>query len=735
MLLDPPTHSLMPNNRGGKSKEALDLIGPKPKAPRREAPAAEVKEAVSSPSHEKSKIGGKELADAKKDALNLFEEEEKRAAARKDRTPIEKENASVFISLAEGGGTTKVTTPVSTAVTTGPIGEPEAPVVETSSNPALEITDEGVKIIHLKPPIIVKDLADLMGIKGFKLTKDLIELEVFVALNQAIEPEIAAKVCEKHGFVFEREKREKGAGVHKVEEVVKEPEPEPEPEEARLVSRPPIVTVMGHVDHGKTSILDAIRSAKVAAGEAGGITQHINAYTVNHNGKSITFIDTPGHQAFTEMRARGANVTDIVILVVAADDGIMPTTIEAIRHAKAAGVEIIVAINKIDLPSANVDRVKQQLMEYELNPEDWGGSTICVEVSATQKLGIDDLLEMILLQSEVLELKADPKATARAAVIESRMEAGKGPTASVIVQAGTLKPGIPFICGNHWGKIKSMTDDRGQIIKEAGPAQPVEVLGFSDVPSVGDELVEMQNDRNAKKLSVERLEAQRLGKLSQPVRSTLEGFLKGISEGQKKVLHLVIKTDVQGSAEAIINSLKDIKSAKVELDIKHWGAGPVTESDVLLASASDAVIIGFNTKQEANAVKAAKREGVQVRLYSIIYELIDQVKDAMLGLLDPETRESNVGFAVVKQVFKLSSGRVAGCQVTKGRIIRSGRARVLRDRQQVYDGGVHTLRRFTDDVDEVKNGLECGIRLGNFHDYEEGDVIECYELEKVKQTL
>lgn len=700
-----------PKKKSAKSKVALDLIGKKKKPAGAKASTPEP-EAKVPPKEPKEK-----LADLKDSALDLIDEGEK---ADTKKTVVEREEASVFRNLAEGGGTVE--------------GQKEVPS-EAPANEAIEITDEGVKIIHLKPPIIVKELADLMDIKGFKLIKDLMEFDVFVSQTQSIEPEIAAKVCEKHGFVFEREKREKGAGVHKVEEVIEEPEPEPEPEEEKLQDRPPIVTVMGHVDHGKTSILDAIRKAKVVEGEAGGITQHIAAYSVEHGEKRITFIDTPGHEAFAEMRARGATVTDIVILVVAANDGIKPTTIEAINHAKAAGVEIIVAINKIDLPTADPMRVKQQLQEYDLAPEDWGGHTIFVECSATEGLGLDDLLDMITLQAEVLELKADPKAMARGTVIEARMEPGRGPTASVIVQAGTLQVGTPFICGNCWGKVKSLLGDRGDILKGAGPAIPVEVLGFNDVPAVGDELVEMQNDRKAKKLSEERVEAQRLGKLQKPVHSTLEGFMMTMDADQKKVLNLVIKTDAQGSAEAIVGSLKDIESDKVELDIKHVAAGPITDSDILLASASDAVIIGFNTKLEANAVRTAKREGVQVKLFSIIYELIDQVKAAMLGMLDPETREKNLGFADVKQVFKLTVGRVAGCQVTKGKILRSGRARVLRDGQQVYDGGVQTLKRYQDDVNEVKNGLECGIRLGNFNDYEEGDVIECYELEKIEQTL
>ena len=710
-----------------KKKEALDLISEKPprRVPAKDEPAAAPAPAAAAtpepPSTRKAMVGGQHVSEAKKNALNLFEEEEKRAERRKERPVLERDDASLFTTI----GASKPAPP-----------SPPPPVETVQEDTAVvEETEDGKKIIQLKPPIIVKELADALGLKPFKLMQDLMALDVFANQNQSIEPEIAAAVCEKHGFVFEREKREKGAGVHKKEEVIIEPEPEKEPEREKLMERPPIVTVMGHVDHGKTSLLDALRDSRVVAGEFGGITQHIAAYSVPHNGKLITFIDTPGHQAFTKMRARGANITDIVVLVVAADDGVKPTTKEAISHARAAGVEIIVAINKMDLPTARPDQVKKELQAEGLVAEDWGGQTICVEISAVKRQGLDTLLDMILLQSEMLELKADPDATARAYVVEARMESGKGPTASVIVQAGTLRTQMPFICGDYWGKIRSILDDRGNPIKEAGLSAPVEVLGFSGVPTVGDELVQMESERKSKKLSDERLENARLGKLERPVHATLESFFGEMKEGQKKLLKVVLKTDVAGSGEAIVGELERIKSDKISLEVIHTAAGPVTESDILLASASDAVIIGFNTRQESNAVKAARREGVQVKLFSIIYELVDQVKEAMLGMLDPETREKSLGLATVKKVFKLPVGRVAGCLVTKGRILRVGRARVTRDGQQVYDGAVQTLKRFYDDVDEVKNGLECGIRLGKFNDYEENDVIECYELEKIALTL
>ena len=621
------------------------------------------------------------------------------------------------------------------------------PKKDAPAQPPPPLTDEAVaaepeaaadatsqKVIHIKPPIIVKQLAVELGVKPHQLIAELMTFNIFANINQTIEPDIASKIAESHGFVLEKERREKGGGVHKVEQVVVAPPPPVIEKAEELKPRAPIITFMGHVDHGKTSLMDAIRKTRVAAGEAGGITQHIGAYTVDHKGHRITFIDTPGHAAFTAMRARGANVTDIVVLVVAADDGVMPQTIEAINHAKAAPhVEIMVAINKVDLPSANIDKVKKQLQERDLTPEDWGGKTIVCEVSATRGTGIDHLLEMMLLQAEVMDLKASPTARARGTVIEAQVEPGRGPTATVIVQMGTLKVGEPFICGDYSGKVKSLIDDRGKPLKEAGPSTPVKVLGFTGLPNAGDELLVMESERAAKTLSDERLQAKRAEKLTVPQRATLETLLE--SAAGKKVLRLVLKCDAQGSVEALTTALKQIESKKVDLEMIHAGVGPISESDILLASASSAVVIGFNTKVENMAVSAAKSEGVQIKLYSIIYELLDQIKDAMAGLLEPEFRETVLGHAEVKQVFELSKGIVAGCLVTDGRIARTGRARVIRKRQPVYDGGLSTLRRFQDDVKEVRSGLECGIKLGDFSEYQVGDIIECYQLEAMAQKL
>jgi translation initiation factor IF-2 len=676
------------------------------------------------------------------------------AAAEKPKVPVEtvdllepqkktrkpaSAKGSTFKPLLPQIGKTPIVIP---QVAPQPEPEPEPPAIAKDPPSAAQDesapSDDGApprKVLHLKPPIIVKDLADHLGLKPFQLIKDLMSLQIFANINQTVEADVAAKVCELHGFVFERERKDTSKGHHKVEVKVEAPRAPEKPAAAELSTRAPIITFMGHVDHGKTSLLDAIRKARVAAGEAGGITQHIGAYSVERNGQTITFLDTPGHAAFTAMRARGATVTDIVVLVVAADDGLMPQTLEAISHAKAAKVQIMVAINKIDLTSANVDRVKTQLQEQGLVPEDWGGDIICLPVSATKGTGVPELLDMMLIQAEVLELKASPTTDARCTVIEAQVEQGRGPTATVIVRMGTLRVGDPFICGNYWGKVKQLINDLGKPVKEAGPSMPVKVLGLSGLPNAGDELMVMDSEKSARLLSEERLETIRSDKLAAPQRATLENLFANLAADQKPTLRIVVKSDVQGSLEAIVSSLKDIPQKKISLEVIHSAVGPITESDVLLASASNAIIIGFNTKTENTAAQSAKREGVQIKLYSIIYELLDQVREAMTGLLEPDLRESVIGHAEVKQVFDLSKGKVAGCIVTDGRIARTARARVLRRRQPIYDGGLATLRRFTDDVKEVRAGLECGIKLGDFSEYMPEDIIECYTLEKVPQQL
>jgi translation initiation factor IF-2 len=715
-----------------EKEKVLSLIEdkkPRIRAPRKDGaglPPLGATKAPQEPKKEETPAGPAKptLDERKAAALNLFEDDDKPKVRRRP-ADANQQSALPPISLLAEDSTPKPIVPIVHAPPA------EVPVLE------FEVGESGEKIIHLKPPIVVKDLADKMGLKPFKIIADLIAFQVFASADKAIDIEIAEKVCEKHGFKLEREKREKGGGVHKVEEVIVEPVAQvvAEVAEEKLELRAPIITFMGHVDHGKTSLLDALRKTQVTAGEAGGITQHIGAYCIFHGGKPITFIDTPGHAAFSAMRARGANVTDIVVLIIAADDGIMPQTKEALSHAKAAGVQLMVAINKCDLPTANVLRVKSQLQDIGLAPVEWGGEIECMEVSAKSGLGLDNLLETMSLQAEVLELKADPKAAPRATVIESSMVAGKGPVATVIVGQGTLKVGQPFICGPYWGKVKALINDRGENIKEVLPGMPCEVIGFSDMPHVGDEVVVMKNERDVKTLSEERLSDIRQKKLTVPRRSTLEHLFASIDDSNKKVLKVVLKCDVQGSVEAIAKCLTDIKSDKCNLDILHKEVGAINESDVLLASASDAIILGFNVKVENKALTTAKRETVQVKLYSIIYELIDQVKESMQGLLDPLTREKVIGHARVKQVFKVNKGYVGGSVVTDGIMNRKQRARVLRDGQAVYDGGFETLRRFQDEVNEVRNGLECGIKLNGFSDYEENDVIECYELEKIAQTL
>ncbi len=612
-----------------------------------------------------------------------------------------------------------------------------APVPAIAAAPAFVVDDKGNKVIQIKPPVVVRDLAQRVGVKPHVLLGELMELNVFANLNETIGEDVGRKICERHGFLFELEKRDRGAGIlHPAQKQVEPPPPGVKVED--LKHRPPVVTVMGHVDHGKTSLLDAIRKTNVAAGESGGITQHIGASLVQlPDGKQITFLDTPGHEAFTKMRARGANVTDIAILVVAADDGVMPQTIEAMNHAKAAKVPILIAVNKCDLQTANPDRVKKQLQEHGLSPESWGGDTITVDVSATTKKGIDTLLEMILLQAEIMELQASPKATPKGVVIEAQVEPGMGPTAAVLVRHGTLRVGDGVLIGPYWGKIRALIDDKGKRVKEAGPSIPVKIVGLSGLPEAGSEFTVMKNEKEARELSEHRHLEERAQLSAAPRPGTrLEDFMSQLGEGEKKKLCLVLKTDVQGSLEAINDSLGKLKSEKIDLEVIHGAVGSITENDVLLASASDAVLIGFRVRTESGVTDMANREEVQIKLYPVIYELIDEVEDAMTGLLEPDSKEAVVGHAEIRKVFELSKGpKVAGCFVTDGRITRSGRVRLLRRRAVQYEGRIGSLRHFQDDAKEVKAGAECGLRLENFQDYQVGDVIECYTVEKVAASL
>ncbi len=715
----------MPENSDSSPKKSkvLDLLDTTKKPSRRERQRKEAEVVPAAPS----------VLDAQKaNALDLFADDKKSKVKKTTRTG--KAVLGTISKILDSEDT--LANKAADTATPHPVVAPAAPAEVQAATTVEEEVSDDPKLIVIKPPILIPDLASRLGLKPFNIMADLIKIGVFPAPNQPLEPEIAAKICEIHGFVFEREKRDKDKGFHKEIEVIKEPEIVKEQPVDLLKNRPPIITIMGHVDHGKTSLLDFLRKTKITAGEAGGITQHIGAYQVMHHDQEITFLDTPGHAIFSDMRARGADITDIVVLVVAANDGIMPQTIEAIKHSKKAKKTIIVAINKCDLPSANVDRVKSQLAEQGLQTTDFGGDTEFAEVSALTGKGMDDLLDLMALQAEVLELKANPKATARAAVIEARVVPGRGTTATVIVESGTLKVGTPFICGPFAGKVRSLINDRGVAVKSAHPGMPVEVVGFEELPNVGDHLTEMKSEREAKALATERQEAQRLVRLKPQHRNRMEDLYSMVRDGAGKAqLKLILKCDVQGSVEAIRKAVLEIQSDKVEASFITAAAGPITESDISYAASTDAIILGFNVKVEAKAVKSAKAAAVEVKLYSVVYELIDQVREAMLGLLEPLTRETVIGHAEVRQIFKLNRGRVAGSFVTDGRIHRKAHARVIRGGTPVFDGRMSTLRRFKDEVEEVRTNFECGIRLGEFNEYEEGDIIECYKLEKYAQTL
>ncbi len=596
------------------------------------------------------------------------------------------------------------------------------------------------KVISIKPPIVVRELAEQLKQKPFKIIADLMESGVFASVNQAIDELVAQKICAKYGFKFEVEKRDRGSGT--VHAPIRKLELDIEDKAADLKPRPPVVTIMGHVDHGKTSLLDVIRKSNVVAGEAGGITQHIGAYTISfpHPERKkelaqITFLDTPGHAAFSSMRARGANVTDIVVLVVAANDGVMPQTIEALNHARAAKVPIIVAVNKIDHPNANVLRVRQQLQDKGLVPDDWGGDTIFVDVSALTKQNVDKLIEMILLQADLLELKANPTRHAKGNVIESGLEPG-GPTATVLVRKGTLRVSDVLICGQFYGRVRALINEEGKRLKEAAPSVAVKVLGMNGVPEAGLEFSVVEDERAAREVAEQRFQEVRAqGYEAGRAKVTLENLFDQLASNASKALKVVVKADTQGSVEAIVEALKKIESTKVSLEIIHSAVGTITESDVALASASNAVILGFHTRVDSGVADKAKHEGVQIRLYAIIYELIDQVKEAMAGLLEPLLKDVTIGAAEVRKVFQLSKGMpVAGCMVVSGRIVK-GKVRVRRRKEVIYEGLTQSLRRFQDEVNEVRAGMECGIRIDGFTEVQTGDIIECSTMEKIAQKL
>ncbi len=580
--------------------------------------------------------------------------------------------------------------------------------------------------VSIPDALTVKELADLLRVTPVEVIKRLMTNGVMANQNQVIDYDTAAIVAVELGFEPQPEEAEAAAAA----EPVVEPEDEPD-DPASLKPRPPVVTILGHVDHGKTSLLDAIRKTRVAAGEAGGITQHIGAYQVERDGHLITFIDTPGHAAFTAMRARGAQVTDIAVLVVAADDGVMPQTVEAINHAKAAGVPIIVAINKIDLPAANPDRVKQQLTEHGLVVEEYGGDVVAVNVSATTGKGLDDLLEAINLVAEISELKANPDRPASAVVIEAELDPSRGPIATVLVQRGTLRQGDAVVVGETSGKVRAMLDDRGRRVKEAGPSTPVVILGLEDVPEAGERLRAVADEKTARQIVEERKRLRQAAE-QQPARVNLDTLFTEISAGKLKELIIILKTDVRGSAEAIRGALERLSTDEVKVRIIHAATGPVTDSDVMLAEASNGIIIGFNTRVESSARKRAEAAGVEIRLYTIIYQVLEDIENALQGMLEPVFKQVVDGHAEVRRVFKSSKvGQIAGCYVTDGTIRRGSMARVLRNKQEIAKARCEGLKRFQDDVREVQTGYECGVVLSGFDRFEEGDIIEFYHEERV----
>jgi translation initiation factor IF-2 len=592
--------------------------------------------------------------------------------------------------------------------------------------PSRPLSETNGKVLRLPEALTVKDFAAALQLTAKDVLMQLMSMGTVASINQVIDLDTANAVAQKLGknVTLVAEGEEDTTRQKEVAEAV------------HLEPRAPVVTIMGHVDHGKTSLLDAIREANVQATEIGGITQHIGAYVVGTSKGNVVFLDTPGHEAFTAMRARGAQITDIVVLVVAANDGVMPQTREAVAHAKAAGVPIVVAINKIDLPDANPDRVKQQLADLELIPEEWGGSTIFVEVSAKQKLGLDDLLEMILLQAEILELQADPYQMVRGTVVEAKLDKAKGPVATVLMQRGTLRVGAAFVAGMHYGRVRAMFDDRGHKIDVAGPSSPVEVLGFTSVPEAGDTFMEVEDERKARQISTIRHDKQRTQQLSQTTRVTLEDLYRRITAGDVKELNLIIKADVQGSVQALWDAIAKIESDKVQPRLIHSSTGGISESDVNLASASNAIVIGFNVRPTPQALELAMQEQVDIRLYTIIYEALSDIRKAMVGMLEPTYTEKTLGRAAVRQIFHISRvGIIAGCYMQEGAMRRNASARVIRDNVVVHEGRISSLRRVKDDVDEVTMGFECGISLGRYQDLKEGDVIESFVLEPATPRL
>ncbi len=621
---------------------------------------------------------------------------------------------------------------------------PPISFARTPATPATKVEDiddakdKGLKTLQIKPPIILRDFAKLIDIKPFKLISELMDMGIFASMNLSLEESIALKIAERHGFTLdikhrgEQQQQQIAAAEakKKAASLIEDPK--------NLEQRPPIVVILGHVDHGKTTLMDSIRNANVVAGEAGGITQHTAAYQVDRNGKKLTFLDTPGHAAFSKMRERGANVTDIAILVVAADDGFMPQTDEALAFAQKAGVPVVVAINKMDAKGANIDRVKQQMQKRNIAPEDWGGETLCCAVSALKKTNIDQLLDLVLLQAEIMELKANPKRNVEGDIIESQLEPGRGATTTAIIRTGTLKQGDVLVCGENWCKVRAILDDKGGKLDKALPSTPVVIMGWSGAPDAGEKFEKVENDRAARKLTDERILENKKKSLAENVAkpASIEDLMAAIASKDQKVFKCVVKSDVSGTVEALAACLLDIKSDKVKLEVIDQSVGLITKNDIDFAATAGASIVAFNVKQENGVAGQAKHKNVDILTHNIIYELINQVREAMKGLLDPELKENKLGQAEVRAVFAVSKGgKVAGCMVTEGIIKRDKLARVFRKDKEIAKGRVGDLKRFKDDASEVRAGYECGMNVTGFSDYQVGDIIECFEILEIRPDL
>ncbi|WP_434283297.1 translation initiation factor IF-2 [Clostridium botulinum] len=675
----------------------------------------------------------KELNISSKELITLLEEEFS-VEVKNHMSAIEDEDADLIKELLSGKEKSEKTKEEDDEIET----TAKNPIKESTNNKKANKRDdkkekvntenaEDMAIITMtSDTITVKEISDKLEKSYAEVIKELMLMGVMASVNQEINFEMAEKLAAKFDTEILKEDEDEEEDL---EDILKDSE-----EEENLQKRSPIITVMGHVDHGKTSLLDAIRKSKVTSTEAGGITQHIGAYTVELNGESITFLDTPGHAAFTAMRARGAQVTDIVILVVAADDGIMPQTKEAISHCKAAEVPLIVAINKIDRPGANIDKVKQELTEYGLVAEDWGGDTVCVPVSAHTKEGIDELLEMILLSSEILELKANPNRKAKGTVVEAKLDKGRGPVATLLVQNGTLTVGDSIVVGSTYGRIRAMFNDKGENIQSAGPSTPVGILGLSEVPEAGDKFYQVKDEKTARGIADKRKEKIRDEYLQSTHKVSLEDLYNQIREGKVKELGLIVKADVQGSVEALKQSLEKLSTEEVKVRVIHGGVGAINETDVTLATASNGIILGFNVRPDNNAIIASERDGVDIKTYRVIYDAIEDIKSAMLGMLEPEFKEVVIGTAEVRQVYKISSvGTIAGAYVQTGKLARNAGARVIRDGIVIFESELASLKRFKDDAKEVAQGYECGLSIEKFNDIKEGDIIECFIMEEIKK--